>query len=91
MLAPQSVLATTQVFYSHFSMKAKPNPWSKYDSTVGCLILGLNPPKVLSQNLHEDRYPYSARELLAVIRHLERFPNEPLEEVGYWGSARRLY
>ena len=27
------------------------------------------------------RYPYSARELLAVIRHLERFPNEPLEEV----------
>eukprot|EP00434_Breviolum_minutum_P000153 symbB.v1.2.000130.t3/scaffold16.1/size461936/4 len=26
------------------------------------------------------QYPYSARELLAVIRHLERFPNEPLEE-----------
>ncbi|CAJ1355562.1 unnamed protein product, partial [Effrenium voratum] len=25
-------------------------------------------------------YPYSARELLAVVRHLERFPNEPLEE-----------
>ncbi|CAJ1443811.1 unnamed protein product, partial [Effrenium voratum] len=26
------------------------------------------------------QYPYSARELLAVVRHLERFPNEPLEE-----------
>ncbi|CAE7698156.1 Vwa8, partial [Symbiodinium microadriaticum] len=26
------------------------------------------------------QYPYSARELLAVIRHLERFHNEPLEE-----------
>ncbi|CAE8661624.1 unnamed protein product [Polarella glacialis] len=26
------------------------------------------------------QYPYSARELLAVVRHLDRFPNEPLEE-----------
>ena len=33
------------------------------------------------------RYPYSARELLAVIRHLERFPNEPLEEVPTWGRT----